>query len=90
MQGLELLLVSAGIFVAVAHIAAQYLRRADFRHPMLRIALGIVPGVVAVTLVLINRHDIVPDDLEGPIWIILVVAVSAAAIIGTSYRLVRR
>lgn len=89
MQGLELILLSTGILVAVAHIATQYLDRSSTRHPVWRLLIGIVPAAMGVTLALIDKLDLVPDGLERPLWIVLVVVISAALVLGTSYRLAR-
>jgi hypothetical protein len=87
-QGLELFLIITGILVAAAHVATQLLDRP--RSSLLwRLAIGIVPAVIGVTLVLIERLDVIPDDLERPIWVLLVIVVSGALVLGTSYRLAR-
>jgi hypothetical protein len=52
--------------------------------------LGVVPAVIAVGLVLIERLDVVPDDLEQPISISAVVLISLGLLLVTSYRLARR
>lgn len=89
MQGIELILLSAGILVAVAFVATQRARRpAD--HPLGRVLLGVIPAVIAVVLILIERLDLVPDDIEGPMWIVAVVLVTGLLIAGTTYRLARR
>lgn len=90
MQDLELILLSAGILIAVAYLGAELIRRGAADHPVGRLALGVVPAVIAVTVILINRLDVIPDDLEQPLWIVAVVLVSVGLIIGTSYRLARR
>jgi len=46
--------------------------------------------VVAVSIVLINRFDMVPDDLEQNLWLLSIVVVSGLLILGTGYRLARR
>ena len=89
MQGLELLLISTGILVAVAHIVSQYLDRGTADHPMSRLLLGVIPAVIGVMLVAIAQMDVVPDDLERPLWVIAVVLISGTLVLGTSYRLAR-
>lgn len=89
-QGIELVLVGTGVIVVLAYLVTQHLRTARIDNAPTRIALGIVPGVIGVALALTSRLDLVPDEIEGPLWVVLVVAVSAVAIVGTSYRLVRR
>jgi len=89
-QDLELILLSAGILIAVAYVGAELIRRGAADHPVGRLALGVVPAVIAVTVILINRLDVIPDDLEQPLWIVAVVLISVGLIIGTSYRLARR
>jgi hypothetical protein len=88
-QGLELILLSTGILVAVAQIVSQFLDRGAADHPMSRLLLGLVPAVIGVMLVAIAQTDVVPDDLERPLWVIAVVLISATLVLGTSYRLAR-
>jgi hypothetical protein len=89
-QALELILLGSGVIVALAYVATPFLRRSDVSRPAVRLLLGIVPGVIGVFIVLTDRLDILPDDLEGPLWAVTIITISAAAIVGTSYRLVRR
>jgi hypothetical protein len=89
-QDLELILLSIGILIAVAYVGAELIRRGAADHPVGRLALGVVPAVIAVTAILINRLDVIPDDIEQPLWIVAVVLISVGLIIGTSYRLARR
>jgi drug/metabolite transporter (DMT)-like permease len=89
MQEIELLLLSAGILVAVAYIATQVVRRPT-DHPIGRVLLGLVPAVIAVALILFARLDVVPDDVEQPAWIVAIVLVSGILIVGTTWRLSRR
>ena len=90
MQDLELILLSAGILIAVAYVGAELIRRGAADHPVGRLVLGVVPAVIAVSVILIHRLDVVPDDLEQPLWIVAVVLISVGLIVGTSYRLARR
>jgi hypothetical protein len=53
------------------------------------VLLGLVPAVIAVVLIVIDRLDVVPDDIEGPVWIVGIVLVSGLLILGTTYRLAR-
>jgi hypothetical protein len=87
-QGLELILLSVGILLAVAVMATQVARRPT-DHPLGRVLLGLVPAVIAVVLIVIDRLDVVPDDIEGPVWIVGIVLVSGLLILGTTYRLAR-
>lgn len=90
MQGLELILLSVVVLVAVAYVATEVARRGTADHPVGRLLLGIVPAVIAVAVIVISRTDVVPDDIEQPLWILAVVLVTVALIVGTSYRLARR
>lgn len=90
MQEIELILVAAGLIVSAAYIVAQSRSRGATDHLAVRLLLGLIPAVVAVTIVLINRFDMVPDDLEQSLWLASVVVVSALLLIGTGYRLARR
>jgi drug/metabolite transporter (DMT)-like permease len=89
-QSLELLLIVAGAFIGVAYVMVQYLSGTGRAHSGARLLLGVVPGLFGVALVMVDRADLVPDDLEGSIWIIVVVTFTAFAVIGTTYRLARR
>ena len=90
MQGIELILIAAGILVAVAHIASQYADREASNHPLARVLLGVVPAAIGVALVVIDRMDVIPDNLERPLWVLVVVVISGALVLGMSYRLARR
>jgi hypothetical protein len=89
-QGLELILMSAGILVGVAYVATQMARNGASNHPLGRLLLGVIPAVIAVALILIDRLDVVPDDMEQPIWLVAVVLISLGLVLATSYRLARR
>jgi hypothetical protein len=87
-QALELILISTGILVAVAQIVTQYLDRGA-AHPLSRMFLGVIPAIIGVALVLIERMDLIPDSLERPLWVVAVVLISSAIVLGTSWRLAR-
>lgn len=89
MQALEVLLLAAGALVVVAWVTAQYLRRHDADHPASRFLLGVVPGAIGVVIVLIFSLDVIPDEVEGTLWIGLAVMISVLAILGTLYRFAR-
>jgi hypothetical protein len=88
-QGLELILLALGVLLVVAYIGARSARDGNAEHPIGRLLLGIVPAAVAVSLVIAERFDVVPDDLEGTIWAVGIVLISGALILATSYRLAR-
>jgi hypothetical protein len=88
-QGLELILLSVGILVAVAFVATQLARR-PMDHPFGRVLLGLIPAVIAIALIVIDRLDVVPDDVEGQVWIVAIALVTGLLILGTTYRLARR
>jgi hypothetical protein len=89
-QEIELILVPAGLIVSAAYNVAQSRSRGTTDHIAVRLLLGLIPAVVAVSIVLINRFDMVPDDLEQNLWLLSVVVVSGLLILGTGYRLARR
>lgn len=89
MQALELILIAGSVIALVAYFAVRQRHVTDDDSRWPRILLGIVPGVIGVSLVIVPQADIVPDDAEGAIWIALAIALSAVAIIGTVYRLAR-
>lgn len=90
MQEIELILVAAGVIVSAAYVAAQAGARGTTDHLAVRLLLGLIPATLAVSIVLINRFDMVPDDQEQNLWLLSIVVVSAVLIIGTGYRLARR
>lgn len=90
MQGIELLLLSVCVLVGVAYLTTQFARGRVADHPLARLLLGVVPGVIAVSLIVFDRLDVVPDDLEQPISISAVVLISLGLLLATSYRLARR
>ena len=89
-QEIELILVAAGVILSAAYLVAQARSRGRTDHIVVRLLLGLIPAAVAVTVVLINRFDMVPDDLEQNRWVVSVGVVSAVLIIGTGDRLARR
>jgi hypothetical protein len=89
-QEVELILVAAGVILSAAYIVAQARSRGTTDHISIRLVLGIIPAVVAVSVVLIDRFDVVPDDAENSLWLVAVVLVTGALIVGTGYRLARR
>ena len=90
MQSLELILLSAGILLGAAYVGAQVIRRGAADHPVGRLILGVIPAVTAVAVILVDRLDLIPDDIEQPIWIVAVIVISIGLIVGTSYRLAGR
>jgi uncharacterized membrane protein YccC len=88
-QEVELILVAAGVILSAAYIVAQARSRGTTDHISVRLILGIIPAVVAVSVVLIDRFDVVPDDAENSLWLVAVVLVTGALIVGTGYRLAR-
>jgi hypothetical protein len=88
-QSLELILLSTGILVAVAHVVSQLLDRGGAGHPIGRLLLGLIPALIGVLLVVVNQLDVIPDGLERPLWIGAVVLISGALVLGTGYRLAR-
>ena len=57
--------------------------------PWPRIALGVVPGLVGIALVGIAFSDLIPDQIEGSIWLAVAVAIGAAVIVGRMYVVAR-
>ncbi|HSL76945.1 MAG TPA: hypothetical protein VK867_08375 [Candidatus Limnocylindrales bacterium] len=90
MQEFELILIAAGVILSAAYIVAQARAHGTTDHIGVRVMLGVIPAVMAVSVVLINRYDVVPDDVEQPLWLGTIVIVTAGLIIGTGYRLARR
>ena len=90
MQDLELILLSVAVLIGVAYVGALLVRRGAADNPVAGLLLGVIPAVIAVTVILINTLDLVPDDVEQPLWIVAVIVISVGLIVGTSYRLARR
>jgi hypothetical protein len=89
-QAIELLLIASGILLGVALVAVRFRHVTLTDHTLPRILLGVVPGVIGALLILVSRMDIVPDDAESDLWGVALVAISAIAIVGTTYRVARR
>ncbi len=90
MQAVELILIAAAALTAAAYLLVRHQRNQGTDAHVPRILIGVVPGLIGGALAAVTGLDFVPDDIEGPIWATLFVAISGIAIIGTSYRLVRR
>lgn len=89
MQELELLILAVGILVAVAYFAREFSQGNASNHPLARVLLGVIPAVIAVALILFNRVDVIPDDLEQGAFTVAIVMVTVGLILGTTYRLAR-
>ena len=88
MQTVELFVIAAAAIGLAALLAVrQRNRNADTHWP--RIVLGVVPGLLGVLLVLVPLSDLVPDQVEGSIWLIVAVVISVVIVIGTIYRVAR-
>ena len=89
MQTVELFLIAASAIGLAAMFAVRqrHVRESDTHWP--RMLLGIVPGAIGVLLVLVPLSDLIPDQDEGPIWLILAIVASTVIVVGTIYRLVR-
>ena len=76
-QQIELWLIVGGALLIVAAIAHHY-RATLARHPLASAAaLGVVPGLLGATVVLVPRTDLIPDQVEPALWVGLIVVVSA-------------
>ena len=92
MQGIELLLLSVGILVAVAYFATTVARRRRPDHPLAAPAVGPGPGGHRGT------HSIVFNAARrrprrpraGGLGSSAVVVITVGLILGTSYRFARR
>ena len=90
LQMFELLPVALILLGVTAFLVVQMLspeRRESFG---VRFALGLIPGIVGVAIVLVSGFDIIPDDAENNLALISVIVVSAVLVLGTGYRLARR
>jgi hypothetical protein len=88
-QGLELVLLVGSVFIAVAYVTVLSGRRGHAANPGTGFVLGIVPGLLGVTVVLVNVLDFIPDDLEGILLGVVIFTISVLAIVGTRYRMAR-
>jgi hypothetical protein len=89
-QAIEVLLIAAGVLIPVAWLTSKLLARYESDHPAYRLLLGIIPAAVGVMIVIIARYDVVPDELEGPLWLGLGLTIGVLAVLGTAYRFARR
>ena len=55
----------------------------------LQVAIGLGAGLLGAFLVLVVRVDLIPDDPGDGLERVIVIVVTAAAIIGTWYRIAR-
>ncbi|CAN5492119.1 hypothetical protein BH20CHL7_BH20CHL7_15040 [soil metagenome] len=90
MQAVQLLLISAGLLLAVAIVAARFHALELVEHRGRKVLLGIVPGVIGAIMILVGRLDVIPDEIESDLLAMAMIAISAVAILGTSVRLARR
>ena len=88
-QTFELLPIAIVLLACAAFVVAQLLSP-DLENLGVRVALGLIPGIIGVGIVLISGFDIVPDDDESALGLISVIVVSALLALGTGYRLARR
>lgn len=89
MQGIELILLALGVLLVVAYLGARSAREGTAHHPIGRFLLGVIPAAIGVSLVVAERFDVIPDDVEGAMWAAAIVLVSAALVLATSLRLAR-
>jgi hypothetical protein len=88
----QVIIIGIIVFAVTAGVALFAVRS---RHapvsdgPWSRIALGVVPGLIGIGVVGIAFSDLVPDQIEGSVWLAVAVAVGAAVIIGRMYLVAR-
>jgi FtsH-binding integral membrane protein len=90
LQTFELLPVALVLLACTAYLVVQTLSPERREHAGVRFALGLIPWIVGVAIVLISGFDIIPDDAENNLALISVIVVSALLVLGTGYRLARR
>jgi hypothetical protein len=89
-QAAQLLLIAAFAIIAVAWFASRHRHVVTSDRVWVRALIGIVPGIIGALIILVTSMDLLPDDLEDGAWLVVLVAISAVAIVGTTYRLARR
>lgn len=90
LQTFELLPVALVLLAITAFLVVQMLSPERRESTGVRFALGLIPGIVGVAIVLVSGFDIIPDDAENNLALISVIVVSALLVLGTGYRLARR
>ena len=90
LQTFELLPVALILLAVTAYLAVQMLSPERRETVGVRFALGLIPGIVGVAIVLVSGFDLIPDDAENNLALISVIVVSALLVLGTGYRLARR
>jgi hypothetical protein len=89
-QAAQLLLIAAFAIIAVAWFTSRHRQVVTSDRVWVRALIGIVPGIIGALIILVTSMDLLPDDLEDGAWLVVLVAISAVAIVGTTYRLARR
>lgn len=79
-----LIVVSTVLILVVLHLAPGAARRRT------RVLVGLVPGVLGAFVVLAERVDLVPDDIETRALPLVVLAVSGVIAVITILNLARR
>lgn len=90
LQTFELLPVALVLLAVTAYLVVQMLSPERRENVGVRFALGLIPGIVGVAIVLVSGFDVIPDDAENNLGLISVIVVSALLVLGTGYRLARR
>lgn len=88
MQRIELIALAGIVLSGLAVMAARRFH-APSRSTRLQLALGFVPGVLGIVLVLVGRVDLVPDEFEAGAIPVLAVLITVGAVMATIYRLRR-
>lgn len=94
MQAVQLVLLASGITLGAAWLAARFsghpLAARSINGVLPGILLGITAGLIGAIIVAVLSYDSVPDDAEGMLRVVAIVAVSLVALVGSLYRISRR
>jgi hypothetical protein len=90
MQALQLVLLTSGVTLGAAWLAARLARRPDSSERWPAVVIGVASGLIGATFVAVLAFDTVPDAAERVLRTVAIVGVSGAVIVGSIYRLSRR
>ena len=89
-QQVELALITSGALAILVAVAVRFRSQLRSRPVVLGSLLGIVPGILGATIVLVPRTDLVPDDAEPWIWLLIAILTSVVALAALSRGLFSR
>ena len=90
MQAIQLIVNAAALTAGAVWLAIRLAHRARSGERWAGLMLGLVAGLLGVSLVAVLSADTIPDEWEVGIRAIAIVGISAIAIVGSVYRFTHR